>query len=676
MKSFVFKLVLFSCLWITNSNGQNNYASSYDWEKTPTVVNVDSLKFDSDWYYVLDYQFDEFNKGEEDGSKSVFVGKHLRYKILTQSGKERGNSLEVSLKGVKEIVTLKARTISKNGSIKELGINEIKSVENYEDSGDDYKIFAFEELEIGSEIEVLYIFEKSEPRIYGYKTLQWKFPILNSKYTLIYPVHLSYRTALTDQNIKVSQDTILFNEDKYIKHTFSLENVKGLKEERYGNINPYLAKVKFCLDENLAKRTSNLYSNKYYSHELYSKYFPETLEPSKSAKKAIKKVVLEGDRTQQAKAIENWAYLNLKTISSVFVENFALTKGLKFSVETSGKSSLEDAFKGEMCTDETKIMATIDLFKAAGFKVELVFSCDREDNFFEKAFDTPMQLDGPLIYLPEIKYFCSPLELGYKNGFFPSGFFTQNGMFIKQNCVGEFCNGVSYISSIGSLAAETTQNKLEAKLHFEEDFSQTVVDLTSTLSGYFGKNEQISYYFAEDEDKKKMVKNNIEYMLGEDYEGESTVENATINDVFIKPFVIKGTYKSSSLTETAGDKHIVLVGNIIGQQSELYSETKRTLPVTITYNHIFDRSIVVEVPSGYRLSNLNELKNVSIVSEHNGVRFATFDVKYEMVGSDLKIVILEVYSQINVDLEGYDDFAKVINASADFNKVKLIFVKE
>jgi hypothetical protein len=53
-----------------------------------------------------------------------------------------------------------------------------------------------------------------------------------------------------------------------------------------------------------------------------------------------------------------------------------------------------------------------------------------------------------------------------------------------------------------------------------------------------------------------------------------------------------------------------------------------------------------------------------------------FNSSYQLAGNVVKITILEEYRRTYYPLSQFEDFKKVINAAADFNKVALVLEKK
>ena len=86
--------------------------------------------------------------------------------------------------------------------------------------------------------------------------------------------------------------------------------------------------------------------------------------------------------------------------------------------------------------------------------------------------------------------------------------------------------------------------------------------------------------------------------------------------------------------------------------------------------------ITCTIPDGYSLSNLDKLKFFQQVKESNGKASSMFKSDYTLNGNKLIINIEEYYSKIQYPLSKFEEFRKVVNAAADFNKVTIVLQKK
>jgi hypothetical protein len=129
---------------------------------------------------------------------------------------------------------------------------------------------------------------------------------------------------------------------------------------------------------------------------------------------------------------------------------------------------------------------------------------------------------------------------------------------------------------------------------------------------------------------------------------------------------------SDAFTEKAGKKYLFKVGELIGHQMELYQNKKRVLPVENKFERSYLRTINVTIPKGYKIANLDDVV-ISNTFIENGEKILAFNSSYEIEGNSVKIVANEFYRKNIIPVKDYENYRRVINSAADFNKVVLIF---
>ncbi|MBS1690544.1 MAG: hypothetical protein JSS96_17560, partial [Bacteroidetes bacterium] len=92
--------------------------------------------------------------------------------------------------------------------------------------------------------------------------------------------------------------------------------------------------------------------------------------------------------------------------------------------------------------------------------------------------------------------------------------------------------------------------------------------------------------------------------------------------------------------------------------------------------HYKNRSITINIPAGYKVLNPDAIRIHQDDKAANGTATMGFDSDYKIDGDKLYVNIKEYYSGLSYPVSYYETFRKVINASADFNKVVLVMVKQ
>ena len=151
--------------------------------------------------------------------------------------------------------------------------------------------------------------------------------------------------------------------------------------------------------------------------------------------------------------------------------------------------------------------------------------------------------------------------------------------------------------------------------------------------------------------------------------------NLASREEYNAPFTISATITGADMLEFAGNKILLKIGEIIGQQSELYSDKPRQKGIDVEYAHYYDRIITVEIPEGFKLDGLEALKKDVKVLDADGKPMAFFTSEYKIEGGKLIINIIESYNALELPIEKYSEFRSVINAASDFNKITLVLNK-
>jgi hypothetical protein len=646
-------LIVSAFLLIAFSAYPQGFSKTYDWEKTPGLIKTDSVEHYGLIYKITDRKIKEIWIDNE-GKGEFYETHHLKFKILTNGGVDLYNKMEVSLSGVEEIVRLKARTIKTNGTVDNLSTTAIKHITNYNETGIDYKVFVFEGLEIGSEVEYLYTFRR-QPSVYGYSYIQWNVDAATEEFDLVYPAYLDFRLKAYGEGLTISVDTIKSEKINYVHRNIKNEKTKGIKSEPYANWKSHLARVDYVLDKNKDAGKYEMSTYKILAQNYYSSIYPDDAKPSKKAVALLKKIVSNSsDQIKTAKEIENYVKINFKTGDSPSDKNMNRIFG------SFGGSTLD------------RSTAMVDLYRAAGFKVELVFTADNSNRRFDPAFETPSNCGEFLIYLPEIGFFTSPDNILLRSGYYDMSVFEQKGMFVKQVCVGEFCSGVNYISSIPSKKAEESIHDMKLDISFNADMASTHINFVNSMTGYHSSSFQPVYEFLDKTAQDNLKKQLVENFTGEYLDAAIEVENGNYNSSFDKPFILKGTANTETLLETAGDKYLFKVGVVLGEQYEMYDRVQRQLPIENDYNRIYDRLIKITIPPNYEISNMQDFQNNKILCDYNGKEAAGIIFEYRLDENIFTIKITEYYNILNLPLEEYEEYRSVINGAADFNKKVIV----
>jgi hypothetical protein len=153
------------------------------------------------------------------------------------------------------------------------------------------------------------------------------------------------------------------------------------------------------------------------------------------------------------------------------------------------------------------------------------------------------------------------------------------------------------------------------------------------------------------------------------------VEHDSPENIGLNPIIWDLDITANSLVENAGNDIIVKIGETIGTQSELYQPTTRKLPIDVGVLRNYYRKIIFNIPDGYVVTNPTDL-NMNIEMLNNGKTSCIFTSEAEVTNNQLIIISTEYYSESKYPVGRYEEFRRVINASADFNKKTILLKKK
>src|SRR5690606_11476970 len=211
-----------------------------------------------------------------------------------------------------------------------------------------------------------------------------------------------------------------------------------------------------------------------------------------------------------------------------------------------------------------------------------------------------------------------------------------------------------------------------ADITFDETDFLTHVKFTHSFAGLSAMGVREAITFTPKENEKELMLNFTAFTSEEsEIEKYEVVNKGLEHYTDNKPIKIIADIKTDKLIQKSGSKYIFKVGDVIGRQEEMYQTKARQLPISIAYTHQLERTITINIPKGYKISNPEVVNmNIDFGKEKYG-----FVSSYQLQNNKLIIHIMEHYGNILYDKSEIENYKKVINAAADFNKKSLIFEK-
>ncbi len=629
------------------------FYESYTWDSAPKYEVADEEQSEN-MMALKDQTITEFYFAEK-GNLTEFYLEHKVLWLNSDDKIEEYNKIYLPYSSASELVVNKARVINKDGSVIELDESKILTAED-EETKRKYKFFAFEGIEKGSFIEYYYVVRRY-PNYKGKRLLlQDEYKKKNVSFDLYSPGNLVFKFKSYNNLPEVAYDTL---SDKKLHWQLKLDELESLEDEEISAYNAYRQQLVYKLDRNLANNTNDIASYGNVAQNLYEYYYQEN---SKKTQKALDKFLKETKAAEQKDEAAKVRKLEFFIKNNVFLSK----------ASGDNLSNIDNVIAERVANETGLIKLYIGLLRTMNIQHEMVFTTDRREVRFDQEFEANNFLNDFLLYFPKSKAFMSPSEPGSRFGFPPPQFTDNYGLFIKEITVGDFKSAVAKIKYIDPVGAEDTFDTMVVDVAFEEDnLTKSIIKFDRSFNGYYAMYMQPFMNLINDEDKEEM----IEGMAKSIHEEIEITDKKIVDDnpeLFgVKPLQFIIDFTSEAFVEKAGRKYLFKVGELIGQQMQLYQEKERKLPVEGEFNRSYFRTINVQIPEGYRIANLDDL-NIDNVYSKDGKELLSFKSFYELQNGILKITADEHYRINLIETALYEEYRKVINSAADFNKITLV----
>ncbi len=591
---------------------------------------------------------------EDSGDLIVYNTVHRIIRVNSDDAIQTYNKIYIPMNDVYEIVNVRARSINPSGKSMELDQSNIKEIEDDDGLGA-YKIFAIEGVEQGSEIEYFYT-RKMYASYFGREYLQSEIDSKNISFHLISPSHLIFMVKGYN-GVTGFQDTVSGSK-RHIN--LNIMRVPGIREEAFAFSNANRGRVEFKLGLNENRENRELLSWADAAQRIHSNMYDWSEEESKELEKFYKILKIKAfDEKEKVMAIENHIKAN-------------------FSIQEGSGPEYNDliAILSNKYASKRGISRLYGaMFKTAGIVHQLVLTSDRSNVKFDPDFQSWNYLVKYIFHFPKLDKYLAPEDPELRLGMIPARLTNNYGLFIEMASVGDFETGLGKINFIPALEHNQNFDNLRVELMFNADMDKALINITRKLGGYPAAFIQPYYRFLPDDKKRQVAENYIKLSADDAHFNDLEIENWEGDLSPLKdPFIIKSKIESASIFERAGNRFLLKLGEVIGPQTELYQEKERILDVENEFNRLYDRNIRVTIPPGYRVKNLDDL-NMYVAHEKDGEPVFLFRSEYDVEGDVINVQVDEYYTIIDREVQYFEEFRKVINAAADFNKITLVLEK-
>lgn len=631
-----------------------NYSLNTNWSDKPLMHEIYKPFDSASTIGILDERKIEYRNEKE----NIFIYEydHRIARIMNDNGIEMFNKIYIPVYANAEIQNIMARTILPDGKVITVSTDKIKEIE---EDGEIYKIFAMEGLEKGCEVEYAYSIKRNLS-IFGSEVFQRRnMPYQQAEFMLITPSYLKFDVKGYN-GFKITKDSVIGEQRIIVGYS---TNIDELEEEKYSNQDPYLQRVDYKLSYNLSKNENvRLYTWKEFAKQCFTNYTNRTQKEEKALDAFIGKIELSSNFKDAEKilAIEDYVKNNINIDKKLIAED---------------AGNIERVVKNKAANEEGIARLFAGIFDKLNIDYQFVFPGTRTGFTIDEELENWNRANDVLIYFPATGKYISPVSIDLRYPYIPFEFTATRGLFLKGTVIGDFKTAIGSFNNISIEPFDQHAINMEADIHFDETLDTILMNSKQILKGYGATNYRPIYTFLPADKQEKANKEIIKAVAGSENISNIKIENSAFTNYFDnKPLVISADVKSTELVEHAGNKILLKIGDVIGPQAQMYQEKPRRLPVELAFPHVLDRKIILHIPDGYTVKNLNDI-NMNTEYKEDGEITMGFISSYTQSGNEITILVNETYKKIQYPLAQFEEFKKVINASADFNKIVLVLQK-
>lgn len=651
------KLLLLSILAIPFCVHAQNTRKVFEWDAKPKLHKIPAA-FSKESAVIIENDINIEYRSELN-DVNMYRSIHRIVKVMDEKGIEAFNKVTIPMSNGKTLEFIKARTILPNGKVIEIGRDKVKEIKN--ENGAPQYLFAMEGVEKNAEVELQYT-EKKPLAFFGAETFQYSIPVMHADFSMSTPERMIFQVKGYN-GFGNGTDTLI---DGTRYYNASHSSIPGIYEEPYADLEANQMRVEYKLSY-LPNENPNvrMLTWKDLAKQLYKDYYNYSSKEDRAVDKYLQQLEVNDNDDEVTK---------IRKIEDGIKTNIVFNKDL----DGDNAKLLDKVIENKTANEVGYARLFAACFSHAGVKHELGISTNRFDHPLDQDFENWNFLETYVFYFPNQKRFLAPSYIYDRYPVVPASLITNKAIFIKITTIGDVTSALADIREVTPLPLKESENNIIANVSFSGDDLDPQVEVTHTFSGYSAMGIREAMVLLPKDKQKETIENIVNLSdKPEDVLSYKTVNSAFHNYYDNKPLKLMATLHAPQLMEKAGPKYLFKLGDVIGRQQEMYQDVKRNLPISIAFPHSENRTITVTIPSGYKILNPQDIRiHQDDKNENGGTPTMGFDSDYKIDGDKLYVNIKEYYSGLSYPVSYYETFRKVINASADFNKVVLVMVKQ
>lgn len=644
-------IILLICMYVVAFN--LHAATVYEWDAARDRYQL-SLQEESIGEYVLK-QHVQYDYVFEDNQFLLYSTFHRIIRVNNNEAIQRNNRIYIAMNGVLDLVELKARSINKSGKVVNFDASNLKELKD-DETGQGFRIFAIEGVELGSEIEYFYVLKK-QASLYDRVFTQFETPVKSNSFRLSCPKHLKFDFQSYNGFAKIEEGN---STDEYNLYEGEMSDIPALRRENFSSFDSNRQRIEFKLAYNMAKPDVRM-----FTWEEAAKTFHGILTTmDKDDAKALDKYVKTLEDKPSGGAEERIRNIEQKIKTAIQVNPNARDEAL---------DDIESIIKFKVASKEGITRLFYLVFEQAGIQCHPVITCSRDRVRFDEGFDSWAFLDEYILSFPQTGGFISPYSFEFRYPLIPPALTAQKGLFIEPYTYGDIKSALGTVKEIPATDYTINTDNLAMTVTFDETLTGTSITMEREFGGCNATFVAPYYEMVNDSDRGKLIEELVKQTAPDaviaDWKAGITNSGQADN------FAMNVEFTSRHFIETAGPRILFKAGELIGPQVEMYRDEQRMTGVENDFNRGYDRKIHIRIPEGYRVRNPDDVK-INVVYSDGDKQPYLFVSDYAMEGNEMVINIKEYYKEIFAPVSRYEDFRSVINAAADFNKVILVLEKK
>ncbi|UYQ91621.1 DUF3857 domain-containing protein [Chitinophaga horti] len=662
MNKLICQLAIFLCFALPVSlHAQTNRHLPSDWEQARMTLTTitDSSLFRDDFTILLHNVTCDFilTPPEEAEGVGYYRQVHRRLRVNTQKGSDSLSSIVLPLLPNETIVFMRARVLRPGEEPVELsGRLQAAGTRQHPTS-----VLQIDPVPVGGELEYE-IKSVVSNDLAGSEYMQAEYPILETKFTLLFPKKYQIRTVSRNGY----PDAALTAAKNHRVWEVSTGLIPGKKQHVFNYYQPQLQGIQFSLqkfvtDTDKRKRDTVPYNWQIYGEEQFFKYF-----------------FLDKDEFNRLqKEMDTWAFLKqqkplpllIYQIEHFIKNKYQVSKFYDFDQLQDISSILRTKQTNEIGI--TKLMAAA--FYMMRIRCQLMMVNDRERYPLDSDIANFSAARNVLLYFPDINQALAPTETSYQLPYYPPAWANIPALIASDTVI----DGTSKVRTRfgrSPMPDYTTSGiRNETEIWVNDSSANTLLRSKQSFSGF--ADAQVKMLLGHlDANSKTSFNSTI--LLKPERENIVSVQavNTTWSPVDMNaPFTLNSQYRVPYFVLGEDKTLTVTVGSLLAYQYQpVRGLPPSDQPVELPYPCYFEKKVIVHIPAGYKVKNKADFNvDLTNIDSISGLRLGMLQS-----GNTVTLLATEWYKQPLITGSSRAAFDRVQKAIAFLRSKNLVLEKE